>query len=127
MVKEYKNINLVDVKNYKMPITAISSILHRISGIVLIILLPFVVWGMYESLGGEHGFIKMHDILFHSFASLFLWGFLVAITYHVLAGIRHVIMDIGFGEDLSIAKKSSVIIIVLGAIFAILWGVWIWL
>nr|WP_241692554.1 hypothetical protein [Francisella orientalis] len=53
--------------------------------------------------------------------------FLSSITYHVYAGVRHMIMDMGFGESMKAAKITSLLVIILGVLSAILWGCYLWL
>ncbi|MBK2008481.1 succinate dehydrogenase, cytochrome b556 subunit, partial [Francisella orientalis] len=59
--------------------------------------------------------------------SIFFWLFLSSITYHVYAGVRHMIMDMGFGESMKAAKITSLLVIILGVLSAILWGCYLWL
>ena len=117
----------MSIKSYNFPVTAISSILHRISGVILIIAIPLAVVGMNYSLAGPSGYENTVAVLTKSWVSIFFWLFLSAITYHVYAGIRHMIMDIGFDESMKVAKLTSLIVIVLGVISAILWGCYLWL
>ncbi|QIW11119.1 succinate dehydrogenase, cytochrome b556 subunit [Francisella sp. LA112445] len=117
----------MSIKSYKFPVTAISSILHRISGVILLIAIPLVVVGMNYSLAGPTGYENTVAVLTKSWVSIFFWLFLSAITYHVYAGIRHMIMDMGFGESMTVAKITSLIVIVLGVLSAILWGCYLWL
>jgi succinate dehydrogenase / fumarate reductase cytochrome b subunit len=126
-VKKITNIDLMSIKSYNFPITAISSILHRISGVILIIAIPLAVVGMNYSLAGPDGYDQTVKLLTHSWVSIFFWLFLSAITYHVYAGIRHMIMDMGFGESMKVAKITSLLVIVLGVLSAILWGCYLWL
>ncbi|MDE5041602.1 succinate dehydrogenase, cytochrome b556 subunit, partial [Francisella tularensis subsp. holarctica] len=53
--------------------------------------------------------------------------FFSSITYHVFAGIRHIIIDMGFGVSLKVAKITSLLVIVLCVLSAILWGCYLWL
>lgn len=126
-MKKITNIDLMSIKSYNFPITAISSILHRISGVVLLIAMPLAVVGMNYSLAGPDGYKATVDLLTNSWCSVFFWLFLSAITFHVYAGFRHMLMDMGFGESMKAAKATSLIVIVLGLISAVLWGCYLWL
>lgn len=126
-VKKITNIDLMSIKSYNFPITAISSILHRISGVILIIAIPLAVVGMNYSLAGPTGYEDTVAVLTKSWVSIFFWLFLSAITYHVYAGIRHIIMDMGFGESMKVAKATSLVVIILGVLSAIFWGCYLWL
>ncbi|KEI35138.1 succinate dehydrogenase, cytochrome b556 subunit [Allofrancisella frigidaquae] len=126
-MKKITNIDLISIKSYNFPITAISSILHRITGVILIVAIPLAVVGMNYSLAGPNGYEQTVSILTKGWASLFFWVFLSALTYHVYAGVRHMIMDMGFGESMKIAKLTSFITIVLGILSAVFWGYFLWL
>jgi succinate dehydrogenase / fumarate reductase cytochrome b subunit len=126
-VKKITNIDLMSIKSYNFPITAISSILHRISGVVLIIAIPLAVVGMNYSLAGPSGYEGTVTFLVKGWFSVFFWLFLSSVTYHIYAGVRHMIMDMGFGESMKVAKLTSLLVIILGVFSAILWGCYLWL
>lgn len=126
-MKKITNIDLMSIKSYNFPITAISSIMHRISGVVLIIAIPICVVAMNYALAGPDGYQQTVTVLTKSWFSVFFWLFLSSITYHVYAGIRHMIMDMGFGESMKVARFTSLLVIVLGVLSAILWGCYLWL
>ena len=126
-MKQITNIDLMSIKSYSFPVTAISSILHRISGVILLISMPLVVVGMNYSLAGPSGYKGTVNLLTASWCSVFFWLFLSAITYHVYAGVRHMIMDMGFGESFKVAKTTSMLVIILGIVSAVLWGWFLWL
>lgn len=126
-MKRYTNIDLMSIKSYRFPITAISSIAHRISGVVLLFAMPLIVVGLNYSLAGPNGYEQTVDFLTASWFSLFFWLFLSSITYHIYAGVRHMIMDMGYGERMKTASITSILVLVLGVISAIFWGCFIWL
>ncbi|MBK2125814.1 succinate dehydrogenase, cytochrome b556 subunit [Fangia hongkongensis] len=121
-----KNIGLGSIKAYKFPVTAISSILHRITGVLMVVLLPFLVWAFSLSMKTQVDFIHIKALLIHSPWSILVWIFLSAVSYHVIAGIRHLIMDLGFAEEMKTANATSMLVIVLGLLVTIFWGLWIW-
>lgn len=55
-----------------------------------------------------------------------LWAILTSVVYHVLAGVRHLLMDMGIGESLKGGRASAWSVIILSAISAVLLGVWVW-
>ena len=59
-------------------------------------------------------------------AKFVAWGLLSALLYHLVAGIRHLIMDMGIGETLEGGKLGSKIVIVISVVMIVLAGVWIW-
>ena len=126
-MKKITNIDLMSIKSYKFPITAISSILHRITGLVLLLATPFAVVMLYKALGGPVGYKNVCNLLIHTPVSFFFWFFLSSVTYHILAGFRHIAMDMGFGENMATAKSTSIAVLILGIILAIFWGGFLWL
>ena len=123
-VNHHRPVNL-DLRSLKFPPMAISSILHRISGLVLFLLLPLMMYFLAESLHSSESFDQLQVLLAKFYNKFLLWAFATALIYHILAGIRHIIMDMGFGEHLAVARRSSITVIVLGVVAAIILGIWI--
>lgn len=109
------------------PITAIASILHRITGVIIFLSLPFILWFFEHSLDSETAFNQIKN-LFHSFIFGFIfWGISVAFVYHALGGVRHLLMDIGIGESLFAGRISAWVVIILSILNAVYLGVcWLW-
>lgn len=105
---------------------AIASVLHRISGVVLFILLPVIIFLLGQSVHSEEAFNQLKISLNEPCYKVIIWAFSTALIYHVLAGIRHMIMDLGFGEELCAGRRSSIAVIVLAVILTIVLGIWIW-
>lgn len=118
-------VNL-DLGTMKFPPMAIASILHRISGIVIFLLLPVMLCFLRHSLHSEESFIYVKNLLAEPLYKLIVWAFGAAFIYHILAGFRHMIMDTGFGEELVAGRRTAILVIVLAVIFTIFLGVWIW-
>lgn len=118
-------VNL-DLGSLKYPPMAIASILHRISGVVLFLLLPIMLYIFGQSMQSEEAFIRVKDLLSHPVYKVVVWAFGAAMVYHLLAGIRHLVMDMGFGEHLDAARRSAVVVIILAIILSIFLGLWIW-
>lgn len=124
-MNQKRPINL-DLGTMKFPAMAIASVLHRISGIILFLLLPFILYLLSQSLTSMESFAGVHHLLASPYYKLVLWAFAAALIYHVLAGIRHIIMDMGFGEELNSGRRSAIVVISLAVILTILLGIWIW-
>ena len=124
-MKNKRPVNL-DLGSLKYPPMAIASILHRISGLVLFLLLPMMLYVLRLSLISQASFDELQLTLTGTLYRLLLWAFSTALIYHVLAGIRHLLMDIGVGEQLGVGRQSANIVIILAVILTILLGIWIW-
>ena len=111
--------------NYKFPITAIASIGHRISGVLLFIAIPFALAALPSLKGTEENFNQLASSV-SGMGGVLLWLFLGALFYHLLAGIRHLIMDCGIGETIQVAKVTAWGLLLCEALLLIAIGVLIW-
>jgi len=121
--KRPKNLNLFTIR---FPIPAIVSILHRISGVLLFLLFPILLWVFSLSLASEQSFTRLHTLLSTAFAKFVIWIILAPLCYHLVAGIRHLLMDIHIGEDLQSGRRGAQLTILVAAILVVLVGVWLW-
>jgi succinate dehydrogenase / fumarate reductase cytochrome b subunit len=117
---EFRNINaLVDLPTYRLPAAGFVSILHRISGLVMFLLLPFVVWMFDTSVSSEISFAKFKaafnigvgfvpGILVQLVALVLIWAYL----HHLIAGVRHLYMDARHAVSKEFGKSSAVVTLV---------------
>lgn len=124
-MQDNRPVNL-DLSTIRLPITAISSILHRISGILIFAGVAVLLWALQQSLASEESFNQLKECLSGTFAKLVLWAILSGVIYHFFAGVKHLVMDMGIGETLEGGKKLSLAVFVVSAIGILLAGVWIW-
>lgn len=117
------NLNLGTMK---FPAMAIASILHRISGLILFILLPIMLYFLGLSLKSAESFSSLLAMLINPYYKIVLWVFSAALIYHLLAGVRHIIMDMGYGESVNAGRRSAIFMISLAVILTIILGIWIW-
>lgn len=115
-------VNL-DITTVKMPFTAVLSILHRITGIIIFLAVPILIWLLDKSLTSPIGFIEVQNMLSGGFYRFAFFGILWAFAYHIMAGIKHLLMDIGHGETLEGAKVSSILLVVGNILVLIFLGV----
>ena len=118
-----KNLNLFTIR---FPIPAIISILHRISGVILFLVVPFMLWGLSLSLSSPQDFDDLHLFLSSPWMKLFIWSCLSAFIYHFIAGIRHLLMDVHVGEELKSGRLSAKLTLFISIILIILAGIWLW-
>lgn len=85
-----------------------------------------LLYALDLSLASEGGFEQVKACLASPLAKLVAWGLLSALLYHLVAGIRHLIMDMGIGETLEGGKLGSKIVIAISAVLIVLAGVWVW-
>lgn len=118
-------INL-SLTTLKYPPMAIVSILHRISGILLFLLMPLMLYFLSRSLKSPGSFSDLQVLLSNPMIKILLLAFASALVYHLLAGIRHLLMDLGLGEHLSSGRRSATFVIVASSVLIIVMGVWLW-
>ena len=119
---EYRNINLfTDVRTYRMPAAAIVSILHRVSGALMFVLLPFIVWMLDKSVSSEISFGQFTSAFSAGLGFVPGWAVkLVALAliwaylHHFIAGVRHLLMDLNHkAVTKDFGKSSAVVTLVL--------------
>ncbi|MEY2678637.1 MAG: succinate dehydrogenase, cytochrome b556 subunit [Pseudomonadota bacterium] len=118
---EFRNINaLSDLPTYRLPAAGIVSILHRISGLIMFLLLPLLVWMFDTSVSSEISFAKFSAaftvglgfvpaVLVKLVTLALIWAYL----HHLIAGVRHVYMDVCHAVSKEFGKSSAVVTLVL--------------
>lgn len=124
-VKSQRPVNL-DITTIKFPLPAIASILHRISGLAIFFGIAFLIWGLGASLESEESFNALKECLNGVVPKLILWAILAGFIYHFVAGLRHLMMDMGYFETLQGAKVLATLVLVVSAVLIAVAGVWIW-
>lgn len=109
-----------------LPIPGIVSILHRISGVILFIMLPILLALLAGSLSDGETFASYQSWADNWLVKLILWAVLWAFIHHLFAGVRFLLLDAHVGTDLNVARKSARIVLIAGAIVAFILGVALW-
>ena len=97
-VDNKRPVNL-DIGTIRLPITSYVSILHRASGVILFFSVAVFLWLLDASLASEQSFDGVKTFFANPICQFIIWGSLAALAYHAVAGIRHLIMDFGLGEE----------------------------
>ena len=117
----------LDLGSMKYPVTALTSILHRLSGILLFLCLFVMLYALGKSLSSEEGFNEIKGMLLSPLGKLIAWVLYSALIYHLVAGVRHLIMDMGVGETLQGGKRGSVIVIIVSTLLIAACAIWLWM
>ena len=125
MTTKKRPVNL-DIGTIQLPVTAYASILHRISGVALFFAAGIFLWVLDGSLSSSAGFDAIKECLQSPLAKLVIWGCLSFLAYHFVAGIRHLIMDMGVGESLEGGRTGAKLVFVCSVVLILLAGVWVW-
>jgi len=116
------NLNLLTIT---FPIPAIASILHRISGVVLFLSIPILLCLLGSSLRSPGSFNDLKVSLNLPIPKIILILIFASLFYHLFAGFRHMVMDLGFAESLRAGRFTAILAIILS--IAATAGVTLWL
>lgn len=118
-----KNLDLTTID---LPLPAKASILHRISGIIVFFAVAFLLCALAASLESAESFASLKAGFDNGLVKFITWGILSALGYHLIAGVKHLVMDMGIGETKEGGRTGAIITLVGGVIVIVLAGVWVW-
>ena len=110
----------------KLPLPGVVSILHRISGLVLFLLLPLLLLMLQYSLRSIETYTRLLEVLQNPVIKLILLGTGWAFFHHFLAGIRYLAIDLDLGVGLAPARATSRLVLITSLALTVMWGVWLW-
>lgn len=117
------NLNLFTIR---FPATAISSILHRISGVILFVFILTLLDLLKDSLAGADSFAQLQAWLSTPIMRFVAWVFLSALAFHIVAGVRHLIMDLGYAEEKKSGMLGAYLVMFFSAIIILALGIQLW-
>ena len=100
----------LDLTKIRQPITAIASIAHRISGVLLFLSIPFMIWALDRSLQSPEKYQQIVALFHQPLVKLLVLLMAWAGTHHFFAGIRFLLIDIDWGVDLATARRTAWIV-----------------
>jgi succinate dehydrogenase / fumarate reductase cytochrome b subunit len=118
-----KNLNLLTIR---LPIPALVSIMHRVSGAFLFMLLPILLWVLYQSLASAESYQLAQAVLHHPIAKLICLAVTWAYLHHACAGIRHLALDAHYGLRLNYARATSRAVLIISGLLTLRMGIWLW-
>src|SRR5262245_253822 len=92
---------------------AIVSIFHRISGVILFIFLPILIYWLHLGLVSDDSFLHLTVLLKTPVCKLIVWMVMSALFFHCIAGIRHIVMDFGYFESVKAGFVTACLVIIL--------------
>ncbi len=111
---------------FAFPFTALASIAHRITGVLLFLGIGYLLWLLSIALESEAGFAQAASALAAPFAKFVLWAVLSMLIYHILAGVKHMFLDFHIGDTFEAATSATYAVVGLSVILALATGVWLW-
>jgi succinate dehydrogenase / fumarate reductase cytochrome b subunit len=128
--REFRNINaFTDLTTYSLPPAGIVSILHRVSGILMFLVLPFIIWMFDTSISSEISFAKFKAVFNNGFS--FVPGVLVklvalaliwAYLHHFIAGVRHLWMDATHSVSKQQGRISAIVTLASSGVLTLVLG-----
>ncbi len=127
----YRNIHVTDIVSYRLPPAGIVSILHRVSGVVMFLLLPFIIWMFDTSVTSEITYDQFTSVFTAGcadgavpgwFFKLIALGLIWAYLHHFIAGVRHLIMDATHAVSKQQGHSSAVVTLVLSVLLTVVLG-----
>jgi succinate dehydrogenase / fumarate reductase cytochrome b subunit len=110
----FRNIGLAQLIHYRLPWAGKVSILHRISGAALFLMLPFLLYLLDQSLASELSYQKFQAITNNVLVKLICLGLIWAFLHHFCAGIRYLLLDLEIGVEKKESNRSAIVVLILG-------------
>ncbi|AWL11756.1 Succinate dehydrogenase cytochrome b556 subunit [Saliniradius amylolyticus] len=124
-MNKQRPVNL-ELNTIKFPPAAVSSILHRVTGVAMFFALLFVIWAWAVSVSSADGFAMVSECMNGVVGKIIAIGTASAFTYHLLGGLRHMVMDMGYWEELESGNNSAKAVIGLWIVLTVVLGVALW-
>ena len=122
-------MRLVDAVKYRLPLAGLVSILHRVSGLLMFVLLPFVIWMFDVSVTSEITFERFTSAFGPGigfvpgwFVKLATLGLIWAYLHHVIAGLRHLWMDATHSVTKEFGRQSAVVTLAASVLLTLVLG-----
>jgi succinate dehydrogenase / fumarate reductase cytochrome b subunit len=115
------HLNLTKIR---LPVGGVMSIIHRLTGVLMFVSIPLLIYLLDRSLISAQGFAEAVHLLHTPLGKLMLFGLMWSLMHHLLAGIRYLLIDVDLGVDKATARMTALLVIVaappLG--FLLTWG-----
>ncbi len=115
-------VNL-DLTTVRMPFTAVLSILHRITGVIIFLGIPPLLWLFQRSLASPDSYAAVEQMLSGGFFRLAFFALLWSFAYHIMAGLKHLAMDLGHAETPETARIAAGLLVIGNVLVLIFLGV----
>ena len=126
MMQNHSRPVYLNLFRIQLPVTGVVSIIHRVTGVVWVLLLPILAYVLHRSLSSESGFQWVVSLWSERSIRLFTLLSVLTLMQHFFSGIRHLMLDLDMGVSLSVARTTAWLCFALTAILAIWLGVCWW-
>ncbi|MDP2242032.1 MAG: succinate dehydrogenase, cytochrome b556 subunit [Burkholderiales bacterium] len=121
--KRPKHLDLIRIR---LPLAGVVSIMHRVSGAILFLFIPLLLWLLQLSLASPQSFDAFRNAASNPLLKIVLLGLLWGYLHHLCAGVRHLALDLDLGTELGAARLSSAIVIVVSIGLTLMAGALLW-
>lgn len=104
---------------YRPQLTSMLSILHRITGVALAVGTLLLVYWLAAAAGGPESYAAAQSFIGSFFGQLLLFGWTIALFYHLANGIRHLFWDAGYGFELPTVQRSGLAVLAATAVLTV--------
>jgi succinate dehydrogenase / fumarate reductase, cytochrome b subunit len=125
----YRNIHVLQIMKYRLPPAGMVSILHRVSGVLMFVLMPFIIWMFDTSLTSEISHAQFSAVFAGGagfvpgwFVKLVALGLIWAFLHHFIAGVRHLWMDATHAVTKEFGHASALLTLGLSVVLTLLLG-----
>ena len=125
----YRNLHVLQIMKYRLPPAGIVSILHRVSGVLMFVLMPFIIWMFDTSLTSEISYARFSAVFAGGagfvpgwFFKLVALGLIWAYLHHAVAGVRHLWMDATHAVTKQFGHTSALVTLGLSVVLTLLLG-----
>ena len=125
-MKTDRPVNINPLTDYFWPFTAIVSITNRVLGIVLFVGVAFGLYLLDLALSSEAGFAQAQNFMSMTIVKLVVLFFIFSLTYHLVAGIKHLLLDFHIGDSFEAAQIGSAVVVVSSLLITGIIGLNIW-
>jgi len=122
---QFRNLSLGQLATYRLPPAGLVSILHRVSGVGLFLMLPVLLWMFQLSLLSEDTFDRLRMVTGNVLVKLILVGVFWAILHHLVAGIRYLALDLHVGIAKEPSRKSALAVFAVSLPLALVAALWL--
>jgi len=127
---EFRNLNVFsDLTTYRMPLAAWTSILHRVSGALMFLLLPLIIWLFDKSVSSEISFGQFSAAFSAGlwifpgwFIKLVVLALIWAYLHHILAGVRHLVLDVTHRTTKPFGRQTAASVLVVSVLLTLIFG-----
>ena len=110
----------LDLRRIHLPVAGVMSIVHRITGAILFLAFPFLVWLLGLSLSGSAGYAQATATISAPLGTLVLLLLLWALMHHLLAGIRYLLLDVHIGLEKPLYRQTALGVLIAAPVLALL-------